>query len=82
MDNNLKHNNMRPSTWIKKNSDCPIVTAQAIALFDRTLVQFQQSNDSIRQSYIRQLKDSLKNSDLYANHYVIAAKAFLKYIIK
>jgi len=73
---------MRPENWIKKNCDCPIVTAQAIALFDRTLAQFQQSNDSIRQSYIRQLKGSLKNSDLYANHYVIAAKAFLKYIIK
>lgn len=73
---------MRPSTWIKKNSDCPIVTAKAIDLFNRSLAQFQQSNDSIRQSYIRQLKDSLKNSDLYADYYVIAAKAFLKYIIK
>lgn len=78
----LTTNQMRPEIWIKKNSDCPIVTAQAIDLFNRTLAQFQQSNDSIRQIYIRQLKDSLKNSDLYADYYVIAAKAFLKYIIK
>ncbi len=73
---------MRPENWIKKNTDCPILTAQAIDLFNRTLTQYEQSNDSIRQSYIRQLKDSLKNSDLYADYYVIAAKAFLKYIIK
>lgn len=73
---------MKPSTWIKKNASCPIIAAKAIDLFNRTLTQYEQSNDSIRQSYIRQLKDSLKNSDLYADYYVIAAKAFLKYIIK
>ena len=73
---------MRPSTWIKKNSDCPVVTAQAIDLFNRSLAQFQLSSDEIRQSYIRQIKQNLKSSDLYANYYVLAAKAFLKYIIK
>lgn len=80
MDHNLKHNNMRPSTWIKKNSDCPIVTAQAIDLFNRSLAQYQLSSDEIRQSYIKQIKQNLKSSELYAEQYILAAKAFLKYI--
>lgn len=79
MDHNLKLNNMKHSTWIKKNSDCPIVTAQAIALLDKSIILFQLSSDEIRQSYIMQIKENLKNSDLYADYYVIAAKAFLKY---
>lgn len=71
---------MRPSTWIKKNSDCPIVTAKAIDLFNRSLAQYQLSSDKIRQSYIKQIKLNLKSSELYAEHYILAAKAFLKYI--
>jgi hypothetical protein len=82
MDNNLKYNNMKASTWIKKNSDCPIVTEQAIHLYKRSLALFQQSSDSERKIYIIQVKDRLKKSDLYADCYVIAAKAFLKYISK
>lgn len=72
---------MRAETWIKKNSDCPIVTAQAIDLFNRSLAQYQLSSDEIRQSYIRQIKINLKSSELfYAEQYILAAKAFLKYI--
>lgn len=70
---------MRASTWIKKNSTCPIVTEEAIQLLNRSITLYQLGSDNTRQSYIRQLKDSLKNSDLYADYYVIAAKAFLKY---
>jgi hypothetical protein len=70
---------MKASTWIKKNSTCPIVTEQAIQLLNRSIALYQLGSDNTRQSYIRQLKDSLKNSDLYADYYVIAAKAFLKY---
>ena len=70
---------MKPVTWIKKNSACPIVTEQAIHLYKRSLALFQQSSDSERKIYIIQVKDSLKNSDLYADYYVIAAKAFLQY---
>jgi hypothetical protein len=74
---------MRPETWIKKNATCPIIAAEAIELFNTSLAQYEQSNDSIRQSYIRQLKDNLKWSEIfYAEKYVLAAKAFLKYIIK
>lgn len=82
MDHNLKLKNMRPSTWIKKNSTCPIVTAQAIDLFNRSLAQYQLSSNEIRQSYIKQIKINLKDSYIYAKHYVLAAKAFLKYIKK
>lgn len=70
---------MRPSTWIKKNSDCPIVTAQAIDLLEKSIIQYQLSSDEIRQSYIDNVKKNLKNADLYPDYYVIAAKAFLKY---
>ena len=80
MDNNLNLNNMRPSTWIKKNSVCPVETAKAIELFNRSLAQFQLSSDEIKQSYIKQIKLNLKDSYMYAEHYILAAKAFLKYI--
>jgi hypothetical protein len=71
---------MKPSTWIKKNATCPIIAAEAIELFNTSLAQYEQSNDSIRQSYIRQIKDNLKWSEIfYAEKYVLAAKAFLKY---
>ena len=70
---------MKASTWIKKNSTSPIETEKAIQLLNRSVELYQLSSDNTRQSYIRQLKDSLKNSDLYAEYYVIAAKAFLKY---
>lgn len=74
---------MKPSTWIKKNATCPIIAAEAIELFNTGLAQFQQSSDEIKQSYIKQLKDNLKWSEIfYAEKYVLAAKAFLKYIIK
>jgi hypothetical protein len=74
---------MKPSTWIKKNATCPIIAAEAIELFNTSLVQFQLSSDEIKQSYIKQLKDNLKWSEIfYAEKYVLAAKAFLKYIIK
>ncbi len=70
---------MRATTWIKKNSNCPIETEKAIQLLNRSVELYQLGSDNTKQSYIRQLKDSLKNSDLYAEYYVIAAKAFLKY---
>ena len=70
---------MRASTWIKKNSNCPIETEKAIQLLNRSIALYKLGSDNTRQSYIKQLKDSLKNSDLYAEYYVIAAKAFLKY---
>ncbi len=70
---------MKASTWIKKNSNCPIETEKAIQLLNRSVELYQLGSDNTKQSYIRQLKDSLKNSDLYAEYYVIAAKAFLKY---
>lgn len=70
---------MRASTWIKKNSTSPIETEKAIQLLNRSIAVYQLGSDNTKQSYIRQLKDSLKNSDLYAEHYTIAAKAFLKY---
>lgn len=71
---------MKASTWIKKKSVCPIETAKAIELFNRSLAQFQLSSDEIKQSYIKQIKLNLKDSYLYAEHYILAAKAFLKYI--
>jgi len=70
---------MRASTWIKKNSNCPIVTEEAIQLLNRSIALYQLGSDNTRQSYIRQIKKNLKDSDLYADYYVIAAKAFLKY---
>ena len=74
---------MKASTWIKKNSDCPIETAKAIELFNRSLAQYQLSSDEIKQSYIKQIKINLKGAELlYAEHYILAAKAFLKYISK
>jgi hypothetical protein len=71
---------MKPENWIKKNSDCLVETAKAIELFNRSLSQFQLSSDEIKQSYIKQIKLNLKDSYMYAEHYILAAKAFLKYI--
>lgn len=71
---------MKPTTWIKKHSNCPVLTEKAIDLFNRSLAQFQLSSDEIKQSYIKQIKQNLKSAELYAEHYVLAAKAFLKYI--
>lgn len=70
---------MKALTWIKKNSTCPVVTAQAIELLEKSIILFQLSSDEIRQSYIKQIKINLKEAELYAEHYTIAAKAFLKY---
>ena len=70
---------MRATTWIKKNSTCPIVTEEAIQLLSRSIALYQLSNEETKQNYINQIKQNLKESDLYAEHYTIAAKAFLKY---
>ena len=71
---------MKASTFIKKNCKCPIETEKAIDLFNTSIVQYQLSSDSIKISYVEQVKNNLKNADLYAGHYVLAAKAFLRYI--
>jgi hypothetical protein len=70
---------MRASTWIKKNSTCPIVTEEAIQLLSRSIALYQLSSEETKQSYINQIKQNLKDSDLYAKTYTLAAKAFLKY---
>lgn len=70
---------MTPATWIKKNSTCPVVTAEAIELLKQSVIQYQLSSDNIKQHYIEQIKKNLKNADLYAEKYVLAAKAFLQY---
>lgn len=74
------NNKMRPSTFIKKHSNCPVLTEKAIDLFNKSIVQYQLSSDEIKQSYIKQIKQNLKSAELYAEHYILAAKAFLKYI--
>ena len=71
---------MKASTWIKKHSACPIETEKAIQIFNTSIVQYQLSSDSIKIEYLKQVKDNLRNAKLYAEHYVIAAKAFLRYI--
>lgn len=68
---------MKPANWIKKKSTCPIVAAEAIQLLEQSIIQYQLSSDSIKQNYIEQIKKNLKNADLYAEKYVLAAKAFL-----
>jgi len=70
---------MRATTWIKKNSTCPIVTEEAIQLLNRSIAVYQLSNEETKQKYIEQIKQNLKESDLYAKTYTLAAKAFLKY---
>jgi len=70
---------MKATTWIKKNSNCPIETEKAIQLLNRSIALYQLSSDKIKQEYIEQIKQNLKESELYAEYYVIAAKAFLKY---
>jgi hypothetical protein len=69
---------MTPANWIKKKSTCPIVAAEAIQLLEQSVIQYQLSSDSLKQNYIEQIKKNLKNADLYAEKYVLAAKAFLK----
>lgn len=71
---------MKASTWIKKHSTCPIETEKAIQIFNTSIVQYQLSSDSIKMNYIKQVKDNLRNAKFYAEHYVIAARAFLRYI--
>ena len=51
---------MTPATWIKKNSTCPVVTAEAIELLKQSVIQYQLSSDNIKQHYIEQIKKNLK----------------------
>ena len=70
---NIKH----LTNWIAKNSTSDIETEKAILMLQKSIYVYKIDKNKDR--LIKFVQDKLRNEDLFAEHYVLSAKAFLKY---
>jgi len=70
---------MKPLKWIEKNCNCDVTIIKAKKIFEQSILLYEMGDNETKKMYIKQVKDNLKNSDLYAEFYTLSAKAFIKY---